>query len=116
MSEQTLKDLLKPPFTAYETTIKDNGLITLFLRADKPGYITSKDEYKKLLFWFADACNKEYEREFGERMRWIIDDNEIICPECKTELVFPEQPDFETYKHCPRCAQSLDPPEEHKSC
>lgn len=132
MSKQTLKDILRPPFSV------KNGLI---IDAENALFVFTHDEYKEFL---VAALNEKWERDFhteepldkrhphihcpqcqypiyksdfdtdedGEPLRWIksrsLGIDWIDCPVCKHGL----QEGTKDLNYCPFCGQKLDPPEE----
>jgi uncharacterized CHY-type Zn-finger protein len=109
MSQQTLKELLKTPFSFNVDAVGD------YFITDKSKRLVLKIPALKAKKIFADftvsALNEKWERDFGEPMRWEYeDDGEIKCPKCNTVLTFSEQPDWKTYQYCPHCGQRLLPP------
>ena len=68
--------------------------------------------YNQILDWVVAALNEKWEREFGERKRWLIVNAKIAghvyryaCPYC--EFV-----QDELSKCCPECGKRLDMPVE----
>ena len=107
MRQQTLEELLKPPF---RRTI-DGSIYDLY--NDMICSISAKFVSNKLVRKFVEqALNEKWERDFGEPLRWKITDsrNEYECPKCK-RLLHSEAAMLWYYSYCPHCGQKLDPPE-----
>jgi len=106
MSEQTLKDLLKPPFIRTSSGIMDsNGncrIIVFCPRCDE------------LADFVTVALNEKVEREWSGPLRWIrvrsLGIDWIDCPKCKHGL----QEGTKDLNYCPHCGVELGPPEGEK--
>jgi len=105
----TLKGL-NPPFRN-----AGNGLIVDGKNIHVCQSLLSGDLFPGIMDFLAAALDEKYERDFGEPLRWRIDDEYgyrgVRCPKCGSEYeVFPE--DFEdNWEHCPHCSAKLGPPE-----
>jgi uncharacterized protein (UPF0212 family) len=107
MSQETLKELLKPPFV-----VCDDGIVT-----GKDGWVLFKIccpsifEDAKFSDWVVAALNEKWERDLEEPPRWVRCSWGIYeCPKCKNseDLGFVD----ELHNYCPHCGQKLDLPEE----
>jgi DNA-directed RNA polymerase subunit RPC12/RpoP len=122
MSQQTLKDLLKPPigvtFGYHSMLFIRNGdnknVLSLIGDMKDVGKHELADNLRKRLNeWIAEALNEKRERDFGERKRWkkAIDSDDYLCEACDTSFYFNgHSPDNLRYKFCPHCGQRLLPP------
>jgi DNA-directed RNA polymerase subunit RPC12/RpoP len=103
MSQQTLKELFKPPFRFVEGGIYDRNERVITLLDDGVGEL------------IAAALNEKWERDFGERKKWRFDNDYgyrgIICPDCSAEYECFYEDIEDVYKFCPYCGQRLLPPE-----
>ena len=132
----TLKDLLKPPFEADRSQfgyiyVVDNEIIDA---GNADSYINSILSKKRRLLqpviyldrvnhggevadFAAAAMNEKWERDFGEQLRWLLDNNydyeSVNCPYCGIEYRFETLPDWENYSYCPHCGKRARPPEGH---
>jgi len=127
-SDETLKELLKPPFFSSYFSDFDNGVFasnhhlyaTSLLRSSEriiesfPGLTV-----KRLLKFVAQAMNEKWERDYGEPKRWIKtrgyfdDDPEYQCENCGRSVRLENgSPDDNHYNYCPYCGARLRPPGE----
>ena len=108
MSQQTLKELLKPPFYHEGGYIHDTTKIAVAA----VGY-----DQEIICDFIVTAMNERWERELGEPKWWIIDNEygygPIRCPDCGSEHKCHCEGVKENWKYCPRCGTKLDPPEEN---
>jgi rubrerythrin len=100
----TLKELLKPPFFYDEENcvIRDGGDAQITTSRFLSSRFLVANDVKRFL---VQALNNEYEREYGEPLRWEYDGYYFICPVCDGG------PHKEAYNHCPSCGKRLLPPE-----
>jgi len=108
---KTLKELLKPPYEVimlyglYRIRIGENQLVL------HPCERISRTKQKKIAKWIAGIINEQWEKEFGEPVRWILQSGYgnspdiFICPVC-------DNGDTNDYNFCPHCGQRLDPPKD----
>lgn len=120
---QTLKELLKPPFKWFEKelvlTNAENECLMVLCSDRLVGIpinkkLLTKKELEKARHLFSNfliaALNEKYEKDFAEPMRWIKDVGYHYCPKCKRVLNFERYPKS-YFNYCPSCGQKLDPPE-----
>jgi ribosomal protein L33 len=117
MSQQTLKELLKPPFTLDQDAVGD-----IFITDKSKRFVLKMPALKvdKEMADFANAAlNEKAEREFGERKRWVRAKNKVdwLCRNCGIDFYLrgtsnEYTPDKLYYQYCPHCGMRLDPPEE----
>ncbi|MDR0474226.1 MAG: hypothetical protein LBH43_11215 [Treponema sp.] len=112
MSEQTLKELLKPKFAWAGTRLCNNGKALLELLCDDPIF-DDNSFYHKFIDFTAAAMNEKCERDFGEPMRWIDITDEFVNPTLK-HLKCPKcgRNEINKYNFCPQCGQRLGQPDE----
>ena len=100
-----LKELLKPPFTNASTNVLNGDMVTIFS-------ISRIAAYPDVFYFLRDALQNQWERDFGEPMRWIksrsLGIDWIDCPHCKHGL----QEGTKDLNYCPFCGLRLLPPEE----
>jgi len=113
MSQQTLKELLKPPFGIIEND--EDGTVIV----DKNGFLQGLSEYYRMNFdqWkeftnlLVAAMNEKAEREWSEPLHWIptksLGYDWIDCPKCNRDYRY--YPDI-SFNFCPHCGQRLLPP------
>jgi len=106
---ETLKKLLKQPFT--DTAIcgkeKCNFGNTFMGLQVFCGGITTDELSNAVSEWFIKAIANQYERDFSEPMKWIINEDErhvMSCENCGAESI-------RITNYCPDCGQKLDKPE-----
>jgi len=108
MSQQTLKELLKPPFRHKGGDVLDAN--------DKRIVQTCILLYKNKTIsrFVAAALNEKWERDFSEPLRWIkkciYGMYVIFCPKCDFSTSMNGIMD-DDFKYCPHCGQRLYPPE-----
>jgi len=119
MSQQILKELLKPPFVFREAKLLLNTEKTYLVRVLTTDITEPSKTILDLEGFVAAALNEKWERDFGEPLRWlhclIFKGNHIQCPKCKGvfEVSICEHPGAgeEYFDYCPHCGQRLLPPE-----
>ena len=113
----TLKEILKPPFVLSDNSIYDSSKDW----AIQPVIISDFSDHLRgdIRRFIAAALNEKWERDFGERERWITcytgvdgDVEYLKCPECNWDDL---DTDHEAiFNFCPHCGERLDPPGEEK--
>ena len=114
MSQQTLKELLKPLFIFDGSRLyfdKQNRFLIQLLGNDP--FNSTTEEIKSIENFITTALNEKRERDFGEPLRWIPKDSKKnkpliynICPKCDTTVT-----STDIWNYCPHCGQRLLPPE-----
>jgi hypothetical protein len=133
MSQQTLKELLKPPF--YHAGIGHifDGNTRLM---DVPGYIPDDEDKKdshvanvrgwgffqyfengeqlqdEFIEFVVQALNEKRERDFGEPDCWLIEGAFLVCPKCGD--YHPKDKWKISDNYCPYCGKRLKLPPEEK--
>jgi hypothetical protein len=123
MSQQTLKGLLKPPFSKPE---RRDGFIVI---SDTEGHLLlSQDQTHRFLAiedgqfvrnefmdWVVTAMNEKWKRDFGKPLRWIkkysLGFPHLECPKCTYHMTM-HCVMMDDLLFCPHCGQRLLPPEE----
>ena len=104
---QTIKDLLKPPFELIKNKYISNGkiIINVTMTYGNANCFTS------ILTLLAEAINEKYQKDLGKPKRWILPESSIDyrCPICEREFYI-SIGEIAKYKYCPSCGQKLDPP------
>ena len=111
---QTLKDLLKPPFRNTEDGAIEDDTTTFGIEicTYDEAFPEGDDELRQ---WIIDALNEKYEKDFAEPKRWkmVYDFGEgiqcLACEKCNEEMVFHSCEVPRNY--CSSCGQKLLPPE-----
>ena len=106
---QSLKEILKPPFKANDCEIKgqeDYPYLTAIHDISQGVYC-----YNSYLEWIAKALNEKYERDFGEPLRWYFSGDGACCPKCDHFVRLYSVEDIDSFNYCPCCGQKLDKPE-----
>jgi len=112
MSEQTLKELLKPPFRNEGSEVFDKkGLIFEIID------LSMETEGEELFDIVTAALNEKWERDFSKPKRWILDKEDgshtlWICPKCDNSYAIGYSGQHR-FLHCPHCGQRLLPPKEN---
>jgi len=106
MSQQTLKELLKPPFYHEGGYLHDQTKIAVAA----VGY-----DQEMICDFIVAAMNEKWERENSESLHWIprksLGYDWINCPKCDMDYRY--YPDI-SFKFCPYCGQKLLPPKENQ--
>ena len=113
---QTIKDLLKPPFHYHigSNLIHDSDENTVLVAGNVIFYGDNADRFFAQLVTF---LNEKYEKDFTEPMRWTTDKSHplynILCPKCGRIYLDPvSRHHLDVFSYCPNCGQKLLPPEE----
>ncbi|MDR0448531.1 MAG: hypothetical protein LBH07_07670 [Treponema sp.] len=124
----TLKELLKPPFYFYCGYLfvgepqSMKRLMKMFL--DEGDLLHESGLCHAFMDFTVAALNNQYERDYGEKLRWVIwnlkgtDRWFATCPKCEFDMTLNGNPskDYIQRKlcYCPSCGQRLLPPEEEE--
>jgi len=115
MSQQTLKELLKPLFIFDGSRLyfdKQNRFLIQLLGNDP--FNSTTEEIKSIENFITTALNEKRERDFSEPLRWIkkciYGMYAIFCPKCDFSTSMNGIMD-DDFKYCPHCGQRLYPPE-----
>jgi len=107
----TLKEILKPPFTCNQFGAVDLGHRIWVNVINHIQFYTPEeaDAFNAELFQFVtQALNEKWERDFGEPLRWNVNERDtgLLCPKCDgyTGML--------VSKFCPHCGRRLLPPKE----
>ena len=114
-----LKEMLKPPFywgidgCCIHTDESRGPLLTIggSRGIGDECYLLNDDTfYRQFQEFVVIALNEKYQRDFGERKRWIRKGvlGSHQCPDCESIFGFSGNP----YLYCPHCEVRLDPPED----
>ena len=118
MSKQNLKKLLKPPFKWRFYEAEDSAEHYMF--GDIGGFSDKYGEEiaEELQNFVVAAMNEKWERDNGDSILWIIDDEYgyrgVRCPKCWNEYECYFEDIKEFWKYCPHCGQRLLPPKRIK--
>jgi hypothetical protein len=132
MSQQTLKDLLEPPFRyggaykwdweTYHIRADMDGRETAILKvmpiADHGYYVRLLGDegwtefIKDLTEFTAAALNEKWKRDFGEPDCWLIEGAFLVCPKCGD--YHPKDKWKISANYCPHCGKRLKLPPEEK--
>jgi hypothetical protein len=129
MSEQTLKDLLKPPLKTinfeYQLLVFDGNNENILENAGPVAIMGKNKLREELSDWITAALNEKWERDFGEPMRWRVEGDEFnvdpyfVCPNCNEEpwMYWDGESidDLSKFNYCPHCGKRLLPPEEYNN-
>jgi rubrerythrin len=130
MSQQTLKELLKPPFEIDMNC--EGGIPKIYLDGNDKTYwvkVTTcrhdnrnnaiDNQLKENADWVVAALNEKWERDFGERKQW--QKHTLFNPASQNSHSWYDCPycgqlagENGLTNYCPHCGQPLDPPEEIK--
>ena len=105
---KTIKGELRPPFEAvmlygmYRIRIGKHWLVL------DPSEKVSLTKQKEIAKWVAGIIKEQWEKDFGEPMRWIrLLGDFCKCPKCDEINLYPV-----CFCYCPDCGKRLLPPEE----
>jgi DNA-directed RNA polymerase subunit RPC12/RpoP len=107
VSEQTLKEMLEPPFSCVNGRVFLAPDFFVDIYNDNRG-ISDPDA----LYFVLNALKEKYERDFGGLRQWdeCFENgwHHLRCPKCNSRFMF----DDTDYDYCPHCGKRLLPPEE----
>ena len=115
--ETTLKDEQKPLFAPRDYPDKDYVIYGLSIGVNRNISEQIAEWYKRDRFkpFIISALNEEWEREFGEPLRWIEEKYEhstIVtwdCPKCEEGYAV-GRAERQRFYYCPKCGVKLSPP------
>ena len=104
---KTLNELIKPPFAFKENKAYNAGSEHILSIPVSVRRALGEELYPDFRKFVSDALGNEYERQFGEPLRWLyVDDGKrggyLGCPKCGNAERY-----LRSRNYCPKCGQRL---------